>query len=63
MSRREDIPVVHELHGTRYNPSSKEARLRALNAELRSGAGAIAEWARAEAGAALEYAVEIIECC
>jgi len=65
-TRREDVPVIHELHGTRYNPSSKEVRLSALNAELRLGATAVAAWARESAPGAphqLEFAVETVECC
>ena len=66
MTRREDVPVVHELHGTRYNPSAKEVRLRALNSELRAGAEAVAAWARDAAPGGphhLEYALEAVECC
>jgi hypothetical protein len=63
MSKREDVPVVHKLHQMRYHASGQWARLPALTKELKDGAPAIAEFAKATYGVTLAYSVETPTCC
>ena len=49
--------------GTRYEPSAKQVRLAALNAELQSGAARLAAWLKDERGVELPYQVKVVDCC
>jgi len=63
MSRREDAPVEHRLHGQRYKNQAQAERLQNLNAELARGAEMINEWAQANHGVTLPFTLQQITCC
>jgi hypothetical protein len=49
--------------GTRYEPTNKNARLEALNAELQRGAETLDAWLRKHKNVALPYSVKRVDCC
>lgn len=63
MTRREDAPVEHRLHGQRYKNQDQGTRLQNLNAELAQGAELINEWAQAHVGRKLPFTLQPITCC
>ena len=63
MSRREDIPVEHRLHGQRYQQAAQHERLAILNAELATGAEAVQAWLQANGHARLPLTPETVTCC
>ena len=63
MSRREDVPVVHKLHGTRYNPMERAQRLDALNKALTDGVVSIDQFTQDIYGVKLPSTVTRIDCC
>ena len=49
--------------GTRYEPTNRDARLRALNAELQSGAQTLSQWLEKHKQVSLPYSVKVVDCC
>ena len=49
--------------GTRYEPTAKNTRLAALNAELQQGAATLAAWLQTNRGVTLPYQVKVVDCC
>ncbi len=59
-----EIVVGHTfVLGTRYEPTAKQTRLAALNAELQSGARVVAAWLQEHKGVALPFQVKVVDCC
>ena len=63
MSRREDTPVEHRLHGQRYAQQEKGERLANLNAELARGAAQIEAWLLSNGHPAMKWTPETVTCC
>jgi hypothetical protein len=63
MTRREDVPVDHRMHGQRYKTQEQSQRLPTLNKELELGAGVINAWASAHYGIKLPFELVPVTCC
>jgi hypothetical protein len=63
MSRREDVPVEHRLHGQRYKEQPQYARLSVLNTELANGIVTINKWVQEKYGKTLPSTPKHVECC
>ncbi len=49
--------------GTRYEPTGRNERLLALNAELQKGAATLSEWLENHKSVQLPYQVKTVDCC
>jgi hypothetical protein len=61
LSKREDVPIRHMMHGQRYSASEREQRLTTLQAEVDLGAGIINAWAKERYGAELPFTRHVVD--
>jgi hypothetical protein len=63
MSQRHDATVEHRLHAQRYREGARAGRLAVLNAEIKTAAVKIQDWAKERHGKTINYNLIVVECC